>query len=530
MGRLLEDDSFYFKSLYFIGCGFGLLMHFDAYANQLVEADGIFNEIYRKSDLWEVAQGRWMMVLFDTISHHLVLHSFLQIESIFLMAIAAVLIVKIFDTKNKWAGYILVAIFMSSPQFAELLTFSFAALNYSIAMVLAVLSVYLLEKYNGIVDFILAAFCIAITLGTYQAYLAIVTFLVVSVNLIELLYNYHVDVKELLFKFGRSVLCCTVGLVIYFLVTFILFKMFNITWADYRDMDKIGNISILDWLIRLKNSFKLPYEVYFTNANMNVEWWNWKWLFAIVFIFGFVCILYNMIKSSQVCGQKKARAIFEIFLMMIAAPAYSVVCFMTEMGNDILMIPQIMLPFCAIISILDRIQRGKGDFIQNKYFIVKLSAIFIGTVITYQMALLNAAYYKALYLTWDKTKSVGQEIVSRLYQIDEFEQCVTPVYILGNCIHNDRFSDVEKELYEAVKGSHADATIMHYPDPIGGQASWRYLLENHFGCSIPSTDPAVVRDISNLQEFKDMEDFPQKGSVKQIDGAIVIRLSDIVFE
>lgn len=428
-------------------------------------------------------------------------------------------------------GGIIGSLIMANPTVAQLLTDSFIATHYAFAMLLSTGAVWILvQNVTGLPSrrrCLLSIVIITISLGIYQAYFAVTAFLLVSVLIMDLLSgSASLDVVKKGFTY---LLVLAGGMILYLIVTQLIFLFLNIEWAQYRDMGDLGHIGLGRWLGRVKDSLGFFWQAYFTGYIFNVTWWKWKGLFALIFaFFGIVLLHWSW-------GRIKSGRYLDVLLMggllICLFLGYGSIHLMTETGTGPLLTPQLMLPFVLIGCVFLRY-----DLSFDARKLLKKSMLGLSVILLYQMVLYDGAYYKVLKLTYDKTLTVGNKIMDGLSELEGYSQKETPVLILGNAIKENDFLDSEKAIWEAMRGSHTQYTIIHYVNAVGGQACWQFLLAHHLGFTIRTAPAETAYMIVNSEEFKAMPS-DQNGEFIQMfenpngDGTqvAVVKLGDLTY-
>ena len=368
---------------------------------------------------------------------------------------------------------------------------------------------------------------ITISLGIYQAYYAVTAFLFVSVLIIDFLSG---SSSRDVVKTGVAYFLVLLGgMVLYLIVTQIIFYFLNIEWAQYRDMGELGHIGLSQWLGRVKDSLIFFWQSYFTGYIFNVTWWKWKWLFALIFaLFGMVLLHWSWkrIKSGRYMDVLLMGGLLICLLL-----GYGSIHLMTETGTGPLLTPQLMLPFVLIGCVFLRY-----DISFDPRKLLKKSMMGLLIILLYQMILYDGAYYKVLKLTYDKTLTVGNKIMNGLSELEGYNQKETPVLILGNAIKENDFLNSEKAIWEAMKGSHTQYTIIHYVNAVGGQACWQFLLSYHLGFTIQTVPAETAYIIVNSEEFKAMPSDQNGAFIQMFDNpngdgtqVAVVKLGDVTY-
>lgn len=91
--------------LFLIFLGVGFIIHLAAFPDEAMMADGVLNEIWRASNKWECAQGRWLLPVLDMINHNLVISYVVTPVTIILTAVTALATLDIFKIYSKAAGF-----------------------------------------------------------------------------------------------------------------------------------------------------------------------------------------------------------------------------------------------------------------------------------------------------------------------------------------------------------------------------------------------------------------------------------------
>ena len=76
-----------------------------AFPDEAMMADGVLNEVWRSSNKWECAQGRWLLPILDKINHNLVVSYVVTPVTIILTAVTALAILDIFKIHSKAAEF-----------------------------------------------------------------------------------------------------------------------------------------------------------------------------------------------------------------------------------------------------------------------------------------------------------------------------------------------------------------------------------------------------------------------------------------
>lgn len=144
---------------------------------------GLINVLHNYDDICVVpagygtglTSGRWFLtVLGDFIGYiwgNYNLPYANGVVFILLIAVSAGMLTSVFHIKRRISGALIGLIFVSFPSVTSVLFFKYTAVYYGFAILLSVLAVWTLERFKY--GFFISVFCIAFSLGIYQAYFPI---------------------------------------------------------------------------------------------------------------------------------------------------------------------------------------------------------------------------------------------------------------------------------------------------------------------------------------------------------------------
>lgn len=140
--------------------------------------------------------------------------------------------------------------------------------------------------------------------------------------------------------------------------------------------------------------------------------------------------------------------------------------------------------------------------------------------LTFQWSSRTNQMYLALELKFDNLLSMATRIVDRVEQLPEYVAEETPVWITGQ-LNEGNYQSVKDEAF--AKASYTDAS--------GREGNYtfffhnlyfRAFVNNYVGVTFAVPDQSAVDRALGSGAFSDMPYFPYEGSVKYIDGIIVI--------
>ncbi len=169
----------------------GLFSHMVILTSDIPNHDGL-DSLYFDQNM--TTSGRWFLGTACGISSFYSLPWLTGILAIVYIAVAAVFVVKLLKVEHPVFSALIGAMMVSFPSIASNFAYVFTFDGYMLALLFAVLSVYMVEK--GKFGFIAGGIFLALSLGTYQAYLSVAMILCVF-KVLEVLFSESASKKKL---------------------------------------------------------------------------------------------------------------------------------------------------------------------------------------------------------------------------------------------------------------------------------------------------------------------------------------------
>ena len=215
----------------------GLLTHMFLFTNKLPNADAMTSFYFDQN---MVTSGRWFLTVVCGISSYYDLNWIIGILSVLYLAIAAVFISEFFEVKTLSARGCIGALLVTFPALTATFAYLYTADGYMLALLLAVLAAYFTKKYKW--GFIGGAVCLACSIGSYQAYLA-VTVLLCLFSLIGMCLE-NKPFKELWSRAWRYLVMGLGGGVLYYVALKVCLSVQGKELDTYQGINEMGKISL----------------------------------------------------------------------------------------------------------------------------------------------------------------------------------------------------------------------------------------------------------------------------------------------
>ncbi len=441
------------------------------------------------------------------------------------LAATVILLLEIFKIEDKILGIITAALVVTFPSWSCSFMFAFMWDTYSLALLTAVLAVYLACKWKY--GFLLGAFFITCSLSLYQYYITVSITLSLIILLCELCRK---DLKEVLQKAFKFLACGVLG--------FILYKFgiwaFNIELSGYKGISTMGMIPagrIPELLKRTYESFAL----YFINADKGEQM---RFFYAPVFVswvyIADMVLAIWLLKSNIIKKIKTVNKIFIVFFLAILPMAVNLVDLVgVETKANNLNTYSFVFIFILPIVLLSRYQTsiwGGGRTLNIRFFTKRILIILSFIIISHNFWLNNAYYLKADYVA-ENTESFLTRLLSRFEQLEGFTKETKFTVIYDNS--KFRGNSISEEI-TAFNMNRRYASFPNYLDPgfeyrvVGfkgyNEADFRMerLMKNMIGAELKAASDEEREKIMKTDEYKSMGVYPAETSVKMINGIAVV--------
>ena len=482
----------------------GMLVHLYKFTNTLMNHDSLFNYY---SDQNMTASGRWFLSIACGFSSYFDLPWVIGLFSIILIALTAVLIADIFEMKNPVLIVLCGAILVAFPGITETLFFEFTADGYMLAMLLAALSVWLtrMEK-PGVVRTIIAAVCICLTCGTYQAYVSFGLVLAFAYVIYKILKGQN-ETGEYLRYAGRQAIIYIAGLVVYYVVWQLAMMIQNVSANDYQGISSLS-FSFLTVLRGIPNTVRTLF-FFFLEWNVFEHGWTLYGALNVIFLCLFIAFLIMAIIKRRML--KRKTQLLLLIIALIAIPFSS--CMWVFTSEDVGYRPMMLQSLCILYILFAVLAE---EFLQIKW---KNIAAVLLTVIVFNYGLMaNIAYYY-MNQEYEASYAMASEILYRIHLMDT---------------DADTIAVVASEDYNVALDSHDDyANKIHI---FSGLLEENYLydsihmvlfLNNTFDCEYSRLSTDETEALAVTEEVSEMGIWPASDSVQVIGDTIVIKLSDV---
>lgn len=496
-------------------CGFagvwvaGLFAHGYMLANKLPNHDDL-HSLFGKGALYEM--GRWGLPYVGRLDGNYSMPWMLGLLTLFLLAVTAMLLVELLQIQSPLFGALAGGILAVFPTVTCLFSYMFTSFAYAISILLSVLAAWLARRKSRW-WLIPAVLCIIGSLSIYQAFLGFAAALMVY-GLYAASIREDADPKRILISGVWQAGTLAAGVAGYLLITRWMLARHEASLTGYMYMDQMGEIhpslipgQVLDAYRLFFGLEPLPRRGIATTGPI-------RDLLALCTLLLTVLVLAGILQ--QVLRKRWAEAGLALLLAGMFPVAANLIFLMhTSSVHTLMVYPMCMLP----LSLLARCDAWcAGHFPKGRAGLVRLLGswavtLCVGLLCLRYGMLANEAYLR-MQLNQTQRLSYWTGIVTQIRSLPGYDPAL-PVALIGednedpNLSSSWRYSDLNGMV----------GTDMAIREPRADTDFLRYYL----AYAPRYADESAVRQMEGVDT---MPCYPAEGSIRILDGVIVVKLSN----
>lgn len=499
-----ENGKFAFASTFIIG----LLTHMSVLTSDIPNHDGL-DSMYFNQNM--ITSGRWFLGTVCGISSFYSIPWLIGLLSLIYIALTAVILIKLLRVESKICGVLIGAMLVTFPSLASNFAYVFTMDGYMIGLLLAVLSVYLVEM--GRLGFAFGGIALAFSMGIYQSYLPIAMLLCLYKVVMLCFENREIQGK------AKSILkylyMGVIGVALYYLILQVLLKLEGKVLDTYQGINGMADTGI-----DILGSVKAMYADFITfSLKGNIVFANpialaFTILLGVAFI---AALIYRLIKGKMyksvwtyVCG----------IVVILLIPIFTNVILIISPDVTYHLLMRYQWAFFGIMTLAfvdDTIQKCgyEGKLICLVEWITVISAV----VITFSYSISDNIAYSNLEKKYEKTYAYCLRLADRIEQTEGYYQGI-PIYMIG-VVGDDNFpvTDITGDVTGHMLGISGDYLLYTFKNY---ELFYKYYMGITFNF-IPPSEGNYYDD----PEYIAMPSFPGEGSTKVVNGVLFVKTENM---
>ena len=489
----------------------GYLVHLYAFTNLIPNSDGL-SRVY---DLQQMTvSGRWFLHYASALNDFTQMPAVIGLLSMVFLGIAAALVVDLLSIRSRVLGGLAGAVMAAFPCLGYTFLYLFTASAYCLAILLAVLSVWLARR--GRTSWFLGVVALALSMGTYQAY---VTF-AISLSLLTVfraVLDSESGFRGTLRLGLRLVAYLAAGALLYCIILFIFLQVKDLELLSYLGMDAASSgypFAQLPGL--LLQTYKKVVAFFFLPGSADGFASGFLVLLDLAALLLGLYSLVLIITRRGLC-REKWRVIGGLILLALLPLGMN---FMQVLSPYSAPTPLMKYAFVSVYLLVLMVLDA-ADILPEplglRRFLLPAGAAWCALLLLFCLNTNNL-----LYTASDQSHRATESYATRL--LTRIESC--PGYQPG----------MEIAIVGAVPAGQLQSQVdsfrqvEHYSVPAGTVLTLNkhiyYYLSLWLNTPVEELDEEIMIAISDSPEFQAMPLYPEEGSVRILDGRVVVRMAE----
>lgn len=483
----------------------GLAAHMRIFMRDIPNHDGM-SSIYFDQNM--ITSGRWFLRVACGISSDYTLPWVIGLLCLLYLGAAAVLLTHFFRLRHTYTGMLIGAILVVYPTLCSNFAYIFTADGYMLALLFAVLAVFLTEK--GPRGFLLGGIALGFSMGIYQAYISFA--MILAVYGVCRAWFFEKNMKR---KWGvtwRYVAMGVIGALLYYGMLKLLLLIQHTELSGYQGIGEGNGQGMAATLVQIYKDF----AVHTLKGNILMQ----QGILTAAVVVLSLAALAVLARAMYLAGSFRS---LWTWLCLLAAVVLLPVCF-----NAILLIsPEVtyhalmryqwvLIPFMAL-AILDRHgeEAGKGAV----QAVLAWIPLLLGAVIVFSYILICNISYFNLEKKFEKTYAYCLRLLEQMEETEGYYHGM-PVAMIG--VVGDHYlpsTDLTVGVTDSLIGINGD--YLFYT-----AENYKAFFAYYFGVEIELVPIDDMVDIIQTPEYLALHTFPKQGSMQVVDGILYIKLEN----
>ena len=518
------------KKYFFVMLGFAVMVYFPLISLKLTNTvDGLWTTAEYMAGAWELSNGRWFWLVTSFLRFSLQLEPINAVVCLVLVSLGVTRLHMLFKPawmRTSCIDWLAGLCYLANTVIGCYLSFAHQSVEFGLAFYLSVLAAVCVIRSRSIAAGVAqGAFLLALSLGLYQTDLACFCMVLLAWFLVLLFRGEEgIKLRCYIAKCLGSAVC---GAALYWGILQIILKISGVAMTNYQGG---ADISVSGILKNLPSSVAKCYELFYRYFFGTLVKHNMLQETAVVFVLIFcvvgaalACRLVRLIRRKDWENTFYGTAALLVLPMMctVFMVATSQASFYTPMSGGL----ALFLPVC--FWLLDSSREGKTacDAFRKCWNKAEKALILLtAAAVVYGSVFMSAIDQQAMYEGRKATKQIadlvaGELVAEGYYDLPE----KLPVMLVGrpsasplfrtHVIYWDANDYAQVGLFEK-----ENAATMRY--------SWNAVFRDLTPMQLELCSDEVYDELIRTEEIKRMPTFPEKGSMQEMDGVYVIKISE----
>ena len=513
------------KKYFFVMLGFAVMVYFPLISLKLTNTvDGLWTTAEYMAGVWELSNGRWFWLVTSFLRFSLQLEPINAVVCLVLVSLGVTKLHMTFKTvhegRTSCLDWLAGLCYLANTVIGCYLSFAHQSVEFGLAFYLSVLAaVCVIRNGSTAKGIAYGAFFLALSLGLYQVELDCFC-LVLLAYFVLLLFRGEEKAKLRCF-IAKSLGSAVCGAALYWLVLQVILKLSGVAMAEYQGG---ASISPLNMVKNLPQSIAKCYgqfwDYFFGDTVRHNTLQNTKVLYVLAFVFVGAALLRRL---AVILRRKDAETAFYAVAALLVMPLASVI-FLLAASEATFYIPMaggtaLFFPVCFWLLNAAPVQpSGRVEKLEKNAVLLTAAVILYGGV--FMSAIDQQAMYEGRRATKQIADLVANELVAEGYY-DAPEKL--PVMLVGRPSASPLFR-THVIYWDA--NDYAQVGLFKKENAATMRYSWNAVFRDLTPMQLELCSDEVYDELIRTEEIKRMPTFPEKGSMQEMDGVYVIKISE----
>lgn len=490
---------------FFSAVGIGLLIHMPALLSDIPNHDGLASMYFDQN---MITSGRWFLSVACGFSSYYTVPWVIGLLGLLFLGLAAAAVTELLEVDRGWAIVSGSGLLAAFPALASTFAYVFTLDGYMLALLLAVLAVLVTKKYKQ--GFVGGAFCLAFSLGIYQAYLAFA--MILSLFAVLMLFAETKSTTEKIRGTLRYLGMGILGAALYYGILQVLLRIQGKELASYQGIDGMVSGAGVE-TGGLFNSLRTIYQDFATfTLKGDVLYNNWI-SFGALALLALAAVLTAVALVQNRKWWKNPWFFVIIVVAFTAMPLVTnVILFISpDVTYHLLMRYQWVLYLIGLNAFV-----SKNARLTKKAAILEWGALLSACALIFFYGVTDNIGYTNLQRKYEKTYAYCARLLDRIEQTEGYYQGI-PIAMIG-VIGDEQYpvTDITLSVTGNIIGLNGDMLIYT------GE-NYREFIKNYLGATLNILPTEAMAEMYYSEEYISMDSFPGEDSIRIIDGIMYIK-------
>lgn len=488
----------------------GYLGHLYAFTNLIPNSDGL-SRMFDPQQM--TVSGRWFLHYASALNDFTQMPALIGLLSVLFLSLAAALTVDLLGLRSRVLSGLTGAVMALFPCVGYTFLYMFTASAYSLAILLAVLSVWLARR--GRIQWLLGAVAMALAMGIYQAYATVAIALALLVVFRQVL-DPESSFRGTLNLGLRLVGYLAAGAVLYYVILLIFLKVKNLELLSYLGMDAATSGYPFAQLPSLVvEAYKQVVAFFFLPGSANGFASGFMVLLDVAaFLLGAAC--FGVVMTRRKLWKEKWRIVGAVAMVALLPLGMNFMQVLSPYSAPTpLMKYAFVCVYLLVFLVLDALDALPELSSGLRRWALPVGAAWSALLLLFCLNT-NNLLYTASAQAHRSTESYATRLLARIESCEGYEPGME-IAIVGAVPQDQIQSDIPSYLQ-----------VDHYSVPLNSVLPLNkhiyYYLNDWLNVPVEEPEEETMIAISDSPEFQAMPLYPAQGSVQVLDGRVVVRM------